>query len=160
TNDYAGVPFLIEREKACLIMKSRFRKSDGLPDSGKVELKAKADVIAYLHTGGWTAEPGVKQASYILHYADGTLSAMPVVTGGNIFDWIAPPEIVNDVVYDPALGFVQQAGSVNTTKFPSVNLWLVLWANPHPDKEIVAFEVKGENQGIAGLLAVSLGHKR
>jgi len=160
TSDFAGVPFRIEKDKACFVTKSRFRKSDNLPDSGKVELKAKADLMACLHSGGWTAEPDVKQATYILHYADGTRASMPVVTGKNIFDWIAPPEIANDVAYDPALGFVQHAGSVNTTKFPSVHLWLVLWANPHPDKEIVAFEVKGENQGIVGLLGVTLGHKR
>jgi hypothetical protein len=34
---------------------------------------------------------------------------------------------------------------------------MLLWKNPHPEKEIASLEVKGENQGIPGLIAVSRG---
>ena len=37
---------------------------------------------------------------------------------------------------------------------------MLLWKNPHPDKQIVALEVKGEGQGIPGLLAVSLRRRQ
>jgi hypothetical protein len=34
---------------------------------------------------------------------------------------------------------------------------MTIWQNPHPDREMVELEVKGENEGIPGLLGVSLG---
>jgi hypothetical protein len=37
---------------------------------------------------------------------------------------------------------------------------MTLWQNPHPDREMVELEVKGENEGIPGLIGVSCGQKK
>ena len=85
-----GVPFRVEKGNACFIMKNRHRPSENLPDSGKVDLKGKADVLAFLHTGGWI-DADAQHATYIIHYADGTTTEIPIMGGKNIINWVAPP---------------------------------------------------------------------
>ena len=148
--------FRVENGKACFIMKNRHRPSQNLPADGKVELKGKADVLALLHTGAWI-EQGVRQSTYIIHYTDGSKVEIPVVGGKNILDWTAPVSRSDEVKYDPALGLILPATSVPSLTFVHVTVWMVLWKSPHPEKEIATLEVKGENQGIPGLIAVSFG---
>jgi hypothetical protein len=64
------------------------------------------------------------------------------------------------VKYDPAMGLILPAVTVPSPQFVHVTVWMVLWKNPHPDKEITALEVKGANEGIPGLIAVSRGEAR
>ena len=59
--------------------------------------------------------------------------------------------------YDPAFGLLLPAVSVPSPQFVHVTVWMLLWKNPHPDKDIAALEVKTCNAGIPGLLGVSLG---
>ena len=59
--------------------------------------------------------------------------------------------------YDPAKGLLLHAITVPCPKVVRVNVWMLLWKNPHPDKQIVALEVKGKNEGIPGLIGVSVG---
>jgi hypothetical protein len=153
------VAFRVEKGKACFIMKSAHRPSQNLPAGGKVELKGKADVLAFLHSGAWIEE-GVRQSTYIIHYGDGTQVEIPVVGGKNILDWTAPVSRADEVKYDPALGLILPAISVPSLPYVHVTVWMTLWKNPHPDKEIAALEVKGENQGIPGLIAVSRGQMK
>jgi parallel beta-helix repeat protein len=150
------VAFRVEKGNACFIMKNKRRPSQNLPDGGKVDLKGKADVLAFLHSGGWLV-PDVQHATYIIHYADDTKVEIPVIGGKNILDWAHPPNRADDLKYDPALGLLLPATTVASPEFVHVTVWMLLWKNPHPDKEIVALEVKGANEGIPGLIAVSRG---
>ena len=153
---FNGVPFRVEKGNACFIMKNKKLPSENLPNGGKVELKGKADMLAFLHSGGWL-EPDIKHATYIIHYADGSKAELPIIGGKNIWDWTAPADRVDDQKYDPALGLTLHAVSVPSPQFVRVNVWMTIWQNPHPDREMVELEVKGENEGIPGLLGVSLG---
>jgi hypothetical protein len=165
------VAFRVEKGNACFIMKNKHRPSQNLPEGGKVDLKGKsdlsannskgtmADVLAFLHTGGWI-DADVRQATYIVHYADGTKVEIPVIGGRNIIDWVQPPARAEDVKYDPALGLILPATTVASPQFVHVTVWMTLWKNPHPDKEIAALEVKGANEGIPGLIAVSRGEAK
>jgi hypothetical protein len=153
---YNDVPFRVEKGNACFIMKNKMRPSENLPDGGKVDLKVKAEVLAFLHSGGWISG-NVQQATYIVHYADGTKAEIPLIGGKNIFDWTASPTVLEGLKYDPALGFTQCAVKVVVPRFVSAYVWMTLWKNPHPEKEIAAFEVKGANEGIPGLIALSAG---
>ena len=153
------VAFRVAKGNACFIMKNKHRPSQNLPDGGKVDLKGKADVLAFLHSGGWI-DADVQEATYIVHYADGAKAEIPVIGGRNILDWTTPPDQANEVKYDPALGLILPATSVASPQFVHVTVWMVLWKNPHPDKPIAALEVKGRNEGIPGLLGVSLGRLR
>jgi hypothetical protein len=153
---FNDVSFRVEKGNACFIMKNKQRPSENLPDGGKVDIKGKADVLAFLHTGGWI-NADVQQATYIIHYADGTKVEIPVIGGRNILDWVAPPDRADDIKYDPALGLLLPATRVASPQFVHVTVWTLLWKNPHADKEIASLEVKGENKGIPGLIAVSRG---
>jgi hypothetical protein len=165
---FNNVAFRVEKGNGCFIMKNKHRPSENLPEGGKVDLKGKADlsannskgtmadVLAFLHTGGWIGAD-VQEATYIIHYADGTKVEIPVIGGRNIIDWAAPFSRADDVKYDPALGLILPAVSVPSPQFVHVTVWMVLWKNPHPDKPIAALEVKGQNQDIPGLIAVSRG---
>ena len=153
------VAFHVAKGNACFIMKNKHRPSENLPQGGKVDLKGKAQVLAFLHSGGWI-DRDAEQAAYIIHYADGDKVEIPVIGGKNILDWTTPPDQANEVKYDPALGLILPATSVASPQFVHVTVWMVLWKNPHPDKEIAQLEVKGKNEGIPGLIGVSLGRAK
>jgi parallel beta-helix repeat protein len=161
-NLYAGnytcndVLFKVEKGNACFIMKNKHRPSEGLPNGGKTEFKGNADVIAFLHSGGWI-DTNVRQATYVIHYADGQKVEIPVIGGRNIFDWTLSPTVLEGLKYEPELGFTQHAMTVPVHQFVSAYIWMTLWKNPRPDQRIAALEVKGANQGIPGLIAVSRG---
>ena len=150
------VAFRVSKGNACFIMKNSFRPSQNLPVGGKAALKGKADALALIHTGAWI-DPDVQEAAYIVHYADGAKVEIPVIGGKNILDWTAGASRADGLKYDPALGLLLPALSVPSPQFVHVTVWMLLWKNPHPDKEIVALEVKGAGRGIAGLIAVSRG---
>lgn len=153
---FNNVAFRVEKGNACFIMKNKHRPSQNLPDGGKVDLKGKVDVLAFLHTGGWI-DANMQQATYIIHYADGTKVEIPVMGGRNILDWTMPQDRADELKYDAALGLILPATSVASPQFVHVTVWMMLWKNPHPDKEIAALEVKGANEGIPGLIGVSQG---
>jgi beta-galactosidase len=153
---FNNVAFRVEKGNACFIMKNKMRPSQNLPAGGKVDLKGKADVLAFLHSGGWLTA-GVRHATYVVHYADGQTVEIPVIAGKNIFDWTTPPTVLEGLKYDPALGFTQRATAVAVPAFVFGQVWMTLWKNPHPDKPIASLEIKGANEGIAGLIAVSRG---
>ena len=154
--NFNGVPFRVEKDNACFIMKNKYRPSEALPSGGRVKLKAKADVLAFLHSGGFLPVD-VRHATYIIHYADGSKAEIPIIAGKNILDWTSNSDAVDDIKYDPAKGLLLHAITVPCPKVVRVNVWMLLWKNPHPEKEIAALEVKGENEGIPGLIGVTFG---
>jgi len=108
--------------------------SENLPAGGKVDLKSKADVLAFLHTGGWI-NADVQQATYIVHYDDGAKVEIPVIGGKNIIDWVSQPGRADEVKYDPALGFIMPATSVASPQFVHVMASMLLLKNLRPNKE-------------------------
>ena len=156
--NFNGVPFRVEQGNACFIMKNKHRPSENLPGGGKVGLNGKADMVVFLHSG-WL-DSGTKHATYIIHFADGSKAEIPLIGGKNILDWTTPADQADDLKYDPALGLVLHAVTVASPKLVRVNVWMTVWKNPHPDRQIVALEVKGENKGALGLLGVSCGRKK
>ena len=83
-----------------------------------------------------------------------------MIGGQNILDWTEPADGADNLKYDPALGLLLHAITVPSPKFVRVNVWMTVWKNPYPDKQIVALEVKGRNEGIPGLIGVSCGQKK
>ena len=153
---FNDVAFRVPKGNACFIMKSKLRPSENLPDGGQVDLHGKADVLAFLHSGAWLAT-NVQHATYVIHYADGGKVEIPVIAGKNILDWALPGSRADDITYDPAMGLLLPAISVPSPQFVHVTVWMLLWKNPRPGTEISALEVKGANEGIPGLIAVSRG---
>ena len=154
-----NVAFHVAKGNACFIMKNKHRPSENLPADGKVDLKGKATVLAFLHTGGWINSDRL-ETTYVIHYADGTKAEIPVIGGKNIIDWVAPPDRADEVKYDPALGLLLPATTVASPQFAHVTVWMLLWKNPSPEKEITSLEVKGANEGIPGLIGVSYGREK
>ncbi len=157
---FNGVAFRVAEGNACFIMKNKFRPSDNLPNSGTATLKARADVLAFLHSGGWLTT-GIRHATYVIHYADGKKAEIPVIGGKNIFDWNNIPDTALwGLEYDPALGFMQDAVTVPVPSFGVVHIMMTLWKNPRPEATIQTLEVIGANEGVAGLIAVSRGEAK
>ena len=154
-----GVRFRVEQGNACVILKNSKRPSENLPASARTDLKLQADVLAFLHTGGWLAGD-VQHATYIVYYADGTKAEIPVIGGKNIMDWTNASDAADEAKYDPDLGLLLHAVTIPSPKFVRVNVWMTLWKNPFPQKAIVALEMKTANEGIPGLIAVSAGKKK
>jgi len=153
---FNNVAFRVAKGNACFIMKNKMRPSESLPDSGMKALNFKADMLAFLHSGGWLTY-GIRHATYVIHYADGQKVEIPVISGGNIFDWAFGPAMLEGLTYNPDLGFTQHAIAVKVPMFVFGHIWMTLWKNPNSKKEIRALEVIGEDEGIPGLLAVSRG---
>ena len=157
--EFNGVKFSIAKGNACLIMKSKFRKSDKLPEGGKITLDSKAETLAFLHSGGWL-DMGKTHATYIIHYSDGTSVSIPVIGGINIHDWTHGEKALEGAKYDPVSGMTLLATKVVCPKFVTVSVWMTVWENPNPEKQISSIEIKSENQGVFGLLGISLGTKK
>jgi hypothetical protein len=102
------------------------------------------------------AAAGVREATYVIHYADGRKAEIPVIAGKNIFDWTTPPAL-EELKYDANLGFTQRATSVVVPAFVSGHVWMTLWKNPYPAQELKTWEVIGANEGIPALIALSRG---
>ena len=157
---FNDVAFRVAQGNACFIMKNKAKPSENLPAGGTAPLRARADVLAFLHSGGWLT-PGIRHATYVIHYADGKKAEIPVIGGRNIFDWSIAPEVaLSGLEYDPALGFTQDAAAVPVPSFGSAYLWMTLWKNPRPEAEIQSFEVIGADEGVPGLIAVSRGEAK
>ena len=156
---FNNVAFSVAEGNACFIMKNKKRLSENLPDSGRKSLNFKADVLAFLHSGGWLTY-GIRHATYVIHYADGKQIEIPVISGRNIFDWTSRPDALEGLKYYPEFGFTQHAIAVKVPMFTFGHIWMTLWKNPSPEKKIQALEVIGENEGIPGLIAVSRGTAR
>jgi len=93
----------------------------------------------FLHSGGWT--PGLKPFGWReIHYADGTREVM-ALNNSNFADW--------NYGHDQ---FPNEEGTTTTVAwkgackmYPVTRVYMTLWVNPHPEKEVatVALTVEG-----------------
>lgn len=153
---FHGVPFRIEQDKSCLVLASRHRKAT-VPSAVKnIPIGQAADVLYFLHTCAWGRD-GVPQAKYVIHYEDGTKTAIALVPGENYRDWTAG---------NPQEPFFLEKGTQSRLAFttPRAKEWpyhrsvyMMGWRNPHPQKKIRSFDFLGKNDGVPILLAVTLG---
>ena len=111
-----------------------------LPRSVKgIPVQARADRVHFLHATQGGRDPGTLIGAYVLRYTDGTSEQVPLVYGRNIANWWSFPR--KD---DPTEAETHWTGSNDMTDLNprlKIRLFAVTWTNPHPEKEITAFDV-------------------
>ncbi len=111
-----------------------------LPRSVKgIPVRALADRVHFLHATQGGRDPGTLIGAYVLRYTDGTSEQIPLVYGRNIANWWSFSR--KD---DPTEAEIPWTGSNDVTDLNprlKVRLFAINWTNPHPEKEIIAFDV-------------------
>jgi hypothetical protein len=99
-----------------------------------IKVGGKADRLQFLHacshSGGTPLDTPI--GKYVVRYADKTTAEIEVVYGKDVVDWWVQPGVA-----DPTRGKVAWEGQ---NKLSPVKLFLTTWANPKPDKRIVALD--------------------
>jgi len=125
----------------------------GLPERVNLDLGARADGIAFLHTTGWP-HPTDREpiGRYEIEFADGTRQVQPLEYGRHIRAWTEP--LVTSMVQAPAW-FGQ------TKEGLDVALGVLEWKNPTPGKVIrrvtLVSEGRGANPTLLGLTLLGGG---
>ena len=159
---FKGVKYnILPAEKpACVVLKSPARpQSDTLPESVEFAVKAKAPVVAFLHSSAWLMAD-VENWRYVVRYADGKEEILKVVGRKHVADWTDQGFRDKDFNQDPATGWTRIAVTVNTSRFPNVNLYTMIWKNPRPDVEIASIKMVSAKAGVPILVAVSVGTQK
>ncbi len=145
-----GVPFeLIDPAgnggKAVLVLKSRNFPSGA--KACKLPVGAKARAVYFLHAAAWNKG---HMATYVVHYADGTRTAIPIRANKEIENWWTPRDGRR---YRAVL-------HVANAECRDVGLLMFGWDNPSPGKPIRCIELRSENaDGVPIVAAVTLSKK-
>jgi beta-galactosidase len=149
---FEGVPFRIEKGRSALVLASRFRPK-GPPESVELPVSGRADALFFLQTSAWTSNR--QHGSYIVHYADGSQYEIQLTGGVNLRDWAASN--AGDAFPLETDTITRVAWSGKTKDFPSVNLYLMAWPNPHPERAVRSVTFQSLNQGVPILVGVTIG---
>lgn len=151
-HEFAGVPF--EIFGGAIVLASPHRP-DGPPKAVELPVRGLAGVLFFLQTSAWTSAD--HHASYVVHYQDGSKQEIKLVGGVNLRDWAAPNAA--ELFSGETGTLTRLAWSGPGKAFPSVNLYLMAWPNPHPDKEITSVTFQSMGKGIPILVGVTIGQK-
>ncbi len=131
---------------------SRGAASD-LPARVTLEVGAKADALAFLHTTGWS-HPTVRDrvGAYEITYDDGTKLTVPLEYGRHIRAWTEP--VPTSMIAEPAWrGQTKDGLDVAVSTF--------VWTNPNPGKVVrsvtVVSDGKAANPTLLGLTLIGGG---
>ena len=135
--DCNGVPFDFIRpdqndDRACVILRST--RQPYLPDAVRgIAANLRADALYFLHAGAWP-ENGAEAFRYVVHYADGTTNAIPMVAGRDFGNWWIDARLT---------GLPRTARCVVGWKNSENRGFHVLrWENPHPERTIATIDIE------------------
>ena len=135
--DCNGVPFDFIRpdqndDRACVILRST--RQPYLPDAVRdIAVNLRAEALYFLHAGAWLRK-GEEAFRYIVHYADGTTNAVPMVADRDFGDWWIDRRragLARTVNY--VTGWVNSEGR---------GFHALRWENPCPDKTIATIDIE------------------
>jgi RNA polymerase sigma factor (sigma-70 family) len=111
-----------------------------LPRSIKrIPVQARADRVHFLHATQGGSDPGTLIGAYVLRYTDGTSEQVPLVYGRNIVDWWSFRG--KDDPTEAEAGWTGSNDVTHLNPGVKIRLFAITWTNPHPEKEITAFDV-------------------
>jgi len=91
--------------------------------------------IHFLHATAWgTESDGTRIATYVVHYADGGETAIPIVLGRDVCDWWRFPSRPRDA--ERAVVAWTGTNRWSALRNSSLRLFKSSWENPRPDVEI------------------------
>ncbi len=99
-----------------------------------IKVGVKAEKLAFLHACGYQGDTPLNTpiGKYVVRYDDKTKAEVEVAYGRDVVDWWVQPGVA-----DPTRGQVAWEGE---NKLSRVKLFLMRWANPDPEKQIVALD--------------------
>lgn len=145
---FAGIPFKVEG-RVQLLGRSLLASNPTLPVRARgIEVGARCERIFLLHgASGLTAEmAGAKVAELVLHYADGSKAALPVLAGRDLRDWWGP-------IYETEAGAATAKPGSAATELAwagvnpeierekpewSLRIYRTIFRNPHPELKVVS----------------------
>jgi len=132
--------------RSCIVLRGRGR--EGMPMAAEFAVGRRCDVVYFLHGCAWGGAEGAPVGRYLVTYADGGTTAVPLRNGHEIVDWWAPRDTNESAVSWE--GSNPQGRNVGLSVFP--------WTNPRPDVPIA--RIKMESAGrepVPILVAVTTG---
>ena len=138
--DCNGVPFDFIRpdqneDRACVILRSTHQPY--LPAAVRgIAANLRASSLYFLHAGAWLSG-GREAFRYVVHYADGTSVAIPMLCQRDFGDWwVRNRQTSENTRCLP--GWVNSEGR---------GFHVLRWANPYPEKTIASLDIESANTG-------------
>ena len=137
-----GMPFVIGDR--CIVLANSER--DYFPKIKTISIGGRWEELLFVQCGAWVMTPGKTCGYYDVHYVDGTVVSIPLVTLDNIGDWSEPVDIERARTVLPGTGgFRKKSGA-----------FLFAWKNPHPNKEIASITFRSAmDEAMPILIALS-----
>ena len=140
--DCNGVPFDFIRpdqndDRACVILRST--RQPYLPEAVRgIAANLRAEALYFLHAGAWIVK-GEEAFRYVVHYADGTSLAVPMIGRRDFDDWWIDSrraELARTARCVP--GWTNSEGR---------GFHVLRWENPHPDKTLATIDIESACTG-------------
>jgi hypothetical protein len=113
------------------------KTAPGFPETVRdIALRRTGRRLHFLHAAGWGnhVPVGTRIGNYVVRYADGEQTELPLVAGENIAEWQLSPS-------GPAsLPQASTAWSGTNARQTSVRLFRWTWENPRPEAEIASLD--------------------
>jgi hypothetical protein len=111
-----------------------------LPQEVKgIEVRARGGVLHFLHATQGSTVPNALIGGYVVHYADGSHQAIPLLYARDLTNWFNVRG-----TQGPTRAGIAWTGSNDSTdpnrRF-EIRLFAMTWTNPHPEREIAALDV-------------------
>lgn len=132
--------------KSCIVLKGHNTPEFPAEVRGiRIGLSTRA--LYFLHTAAWCDPPGTQVTAYIVHYEDGTVQEVPVISGESVVDW-------TEAMVD--LPQARLAWRGTTLAGQRVGLHALEWLNYFPHKKIATVDFAiGSGSAVPVLLAIS-----
>jgi outer membrane protein assembly factor BamB len=155
---YQGVPFaILEEPNSVVALRSvHLPQSPDLPERVTLAVGRRADAVYFLHDVSWAKE-GVELFRYVIRYDDGPAVELPIVGGLHIWDWTQGLEARFPRAFKGLRPSV--ATTLRGERFPHLNVYLLEWVNPHPDKSIATIDFVAAGRGVPVLMGITTGQK-
>jgi parallel beta-helix repeat protein len=158
--EYQGVPFDLLQPNTCVVLKALQCRpqSKDLPAKVTIDVGRKADVLYFLHDTAWCIEDA-EVFRYVIHYDDNMELKLPIIGGQHIWDWTAGYQAKFTKKLQgmrPSVAQTLGGGAV----FPQVNVYMLEWLNPNPNKAIKSVEFISDDCSVPILLGITGGKTR
>jgi len=158
--EFQSVPFDLLEPNTCVVLQAlKCRpQSKELPTKVTIDVGRKADVLYFLHDTAWCGEDQ-EVFRYVINYEDNTSVTIPIVGGTHIWDWAAghQAKFTRKVIgMRPSVAETFGGGAV----FSQVNVYMLEWLNPQPDKVIKSVDFQTADTSVPILLGITGGKNR
>ena len=100
-----------------------------------ISIHRKFARLHVLHGTGWSEADGTKIGAYVLHYADGRQSELPILYGEDVRDWW-----LADDAKETTRAAVAWSGPKPDAPTVVLRLYKRTWDNPRPDVEVESID--------------------